>query len=91
MTACIAYVKRQILLVKPQTILCIGRIASQAMLGTTDGIGKLRGKFYNYDGIPLLVTYHPAGVLRNPEYRRPVWDDLQRLAKFLNIPIPSRG
>lgn len=91
MAACIAYIKRQILLVKPQTILCIGRIAAHAMLDTTDGIGKLRGRFYQYDSIPLLVTYHPAGVLRNPEYRRPVWDDMQKLARFLNIPIPGRN
>jgi DNA polymerase len=91
MAACIAYVKRQILLVKPQTLLCIGRIAAHAMLDTTDGVGKLRGRFFKYDSIPLLVTYHPAGVLRNPEYRRPVWDDMQKLARFLNIPIPGRS
>lgn len=91
MAACIAYVKRQILLVKPQVILCIGRIAAHAMLDTTDGVGKLRGRFFQYDSIPLLVTYHPAGVLRNPEYRRPVWDDMQKLARFLNQPIPGRG
>jgi len=77
--ACIGYLKEQIEIIRPATILAVGRIASGILIGSTGGIGSLRGKTYSYQGIPLVPTYHPAAVLRNPELRKPVWDDLQRL------------
>ena len=59
--------------------------ASQVLTGKSDGIGRLRGKTYNYQGIALIPTYHPSGVLRNPdEYRKPVWEDLKRVSTFLD-------
>ncbi len=77
--ACIPYLKEQIACVRPKTILCVGRIASQILLDTETAMGRLRGTAYQFEGIPLVVTYHPSAVLRNPEYRRPVWDDLKLL------------
>ena len=91
-TACLPYLRRQITLVGPETILCVGRIAAHILLEREDGVGKLRGSFFRFEGIPLLVTYHPSAVLRNPGLRAPVWKDLQQLASFLHIDLPrTRG
>lgn len=89
--ACLPFVQRQIQLAKPEAILLLGGVASKTLLQTTKGVGALRGRFYRYDGIPVLVTYHPAGVLRNPNWRRPVWEDLKKMASYLGIPIPGRS
>ncbi len=89
--SCLPFVKRQIRLVKPELILLIGGVASKALLETDEGVGKLRGTFYRYEGVPVLVTYHPSGVLRNPDLRRPVWDDMKKVAAFLNLPLPGRS
>lgn len=85
MAACLPFLERQIALIKPGLILSVGRISSQILTGKSDGIGMLRGKTYDYKGINLIPTYHPSGVLRNPdEYRKPVWEDLKRVKDFLN-------
>ncbi len=82
---CIPYLTRQLELIKPQSILCLGRVSSQILLKTEEGIGRLRGKIYSYQDIPLVVTYHPSAVLRYPEkYRRPVWEDLKLLKSIFN-------
>lgn len=81
--ACRPYLDRQIEVIRPKAILAVGRIASQQLLGTETGIGRLRGGNYSYKGIPLIVTYHPSGVLRNPSLRQAVWDDLKRLRALL--------
>jgi len=81
--ACLPYLRDQIALIRPQTILTVGRIASGVMIGSDTGIGKLRGRTYYYDGIPLVPTYHPSGVLRNPDLKRPVWEDLKRLRALI--------
>ncbi|MBL7006178.1 MAG: uracil-DNA glycosylase [Spirochaetia bacterium] len=82
--ACLPYLKRQIQIIKPRTILCVGRIAAQILTGDSAGIGRLRTSQYTYEGIPMIVTYHPSAVLRNPEeYRKPVWEDLQKLLKLI--------
>ncbi len=82
---CIPYLVRQLELIKPQSILCLGRVSSQILLKTEEGIGKLRGKIYSYENIPLVVTYHPSAVLRYPEkYRRPVWEDLKLLKSIFD-------
>lgn len=82
--ACLPYLKRQIQIIKPKTILCVGRIAAQILTGDPAGIGRLRTKQYKFEGIPMVVTYHPSAVLRNPQdYRKPVWEDLQQLLKLI--------
>ena len=86
--ACMPYLLRQIQLVKPQLILLLGRTAAQTLLNTEQGVGALRGRYHRWQGIPVVVTYHPAAVLRNTaELRRPVWEDLKRVAAYLGIEL----
>lgn len=75
--ACEGFLKRQVALVRPQIILAVGRIAAQNLLKTTAPIGKLRGVIHDYEQIPLVVTYHPAYLLRAPLEKRKAWDDLR--------------
>lgn len=77
--ACIPVLMKQIEIIQPQYICCLGRISAQTLLGTSDTLGKLRGKIHNYNGIKLVVTYHPSALLRNPLWKRPAWEDLQLL------------
>lgn len=78
---CEPFLKEQVALVQPKIILAVGRIAAQNLLKTDTPIGKLRGRRFEYgDGIPLVVTYHPAYLLRSPTEKRKAWDDL-RFAK----------
>ena len=85
-SACFAYLRQQIQLIRPQSILCLGRPASTLMTGQTDSsMGALRGRFFFFDGIPMMCTYHPAAVLRDLSLKRPVWDDLKKLARYLGL------
>lgn len=81
--ACQPYLARQLALVRPRVILALGRIASQALLRTTRGIGTLRGTVHDYEGIPMIVTYHPAATLRNAEWKRPLWEDMKLAHRLL--------
>jgi uracil-DNA glycosylase len=74
---CLPYLRRQIALVDPEAILCVGRIAAQRLLDTDTPIGKLRGRVHELDGRPVVVTYHPAYLLRSPGEKRKSWDDLK--------------
>lgn len=87
--ACSAYLDRQIALLQPRAILSAGRVSTQALLGTTEGIGRLRGRFIDYRGIPLLPTYHPSAILRDESLKRPAWEDLKLLRDFLSEPEGS--
>jgi uracil-DNA glycosylase family 4 len=80
--ACSPYLVRQIQLVKPKVILALGTFAAQTLLETKTPIGKLRGAVHRYYGIPLIVTYHPAALLRNPAWKRPTWEDV-KLARHI--------
>ena len=80
--ACIPYLHRQIEIVQPKVILTLGSTAGEAMLGVRKSLGELRGKVHTYNGIPLVVTYHPAALLRNPNWKKPTWDDV-RIARQL--------
>jgi len=77
MEQCFPYLKEQIALVKPKILCSLGRISAQALLQTTAPLGKLRGQWHSYQGIPLRVTYHPAALLRNPSFKRGCWEDMQ--------------
>jgi uracil-DNA glycosylase family 4 len=74
--ACRDYLQRQIALVQPKIILAVGKIAAQNLLGSDDPVGKMREKVHDYHGIPLIVTYHPAYLLRSPSQKRKSWNDL---------------
>ncbi len=79
---CEPYLWKQLELIKPKLILCAGRIAGQSLLKTNASLAQLRGKFHDYRGIPLMVTYHPAALLRNPNWKRPCWEDVQQFRKM---------
>jgi DNA polymerase len=82
--ACSPYLVRQIELVKPKVILALGTFAAQTLLATKLSIGKLRGQLHRYHGVPLIVTYHPAALLRNPGWKRPTWEDVQLARRVLD-------
>ncbi len=74
---CEPYLIRQIELVKPVVICTLGRFAAQTLLKTTDSMGRLHGRVFDYYGVKLVPTYHPAALLRNAQWKRPTWDDLK--------------
>jgi DNA polymerase len=80
--ACRHFLERQIGLVQPKILLAVGKIAAQNLLGSDDPVGRMREKVHNFNGIPLIVTYHPAYLLRSPSQKRKSWSDL-RLASRL--------
>jgi uracil-DNA glycosylase len=80
--ACMPYLHRQLEIIKPKVILALGGTAGEALLGVRKSLGELRGKVHTYNGIPLIVTYHPAALLRNPHWKKPTWDDV-RIARQL--------
>jgi uracil-DNA glycosylase family 4 len=82
--ACEPYLRRQLELIRPRVILALGRFAAQSLLQTTTPIGKLRGQIHRYHGIPLIVTYHPAALLRNESWKRPTWEDVQLARRILD-------
>jgi uracil-DNA glycosylase family 4 len=79
METCLPYLQEQIRLIGPRIICALGRIAAQALLNTTTPIGKLRKHWHAYQGIPFLVTYHPAALLRFQSYKKECWEDVQLL------------
>jgi len=76
---CEPYLKRQLDIIQPRIICCLGRIAAQTLLGSDLSLGKLRRSVHFYQGIPVMATYHPAALLRNPDWKRDTWNDVQRL------------
>jgi uracil-DNA glycosylase family 4 len=82
--ACSPFLERQLELIAPQAMLAVGTFAAQALTGLTRPLGKLRGTVHAYRGVPLVVTYHPAALLRNAGWTRAVWDDLQLLRRVMD-------
>jgi uracil-DNA glycosylase family 4 len=78
---CEPYLLEQIRIIQPKIICALGRIAAQSLLKTKQALGQLRGKIHAYNGIRFLVTYHPAALLRYPQYKRATWDDVRLLRK----------
>jgi DNA polymerase len=78
---CAPYLERQLDALKPRVICCLGKFAAELLVGVKGTIASMRGRVYAYRGSKLIVTYHPAACLRNPGYKRPVWDDMQLLAR----------
>jgi uracil-DNA glycosylase len=78
---CEPYLWKQLELLKPKMILCLGRTAAKSLLKTNEALAALRGKFFDYRGIQLMVTYHPAALLRNPHWKQPTWEDVQLFRK----------
>jgi len=82
---CEPYLFKQLKIINPSFILCVGTFAAQTLLKTKEPLGKLRGKFFDYTvegkSIKTLITYHPAALLRNPNWKRPTWEDVQLFKK----------
>ncbi|MFH2011158.1 MAG: uracil-DNA glycosylase [Pseudomonadota bacterium] len=84
--ACEPFLAKQIKVIKPEIICALGTFAAQTLLKTNEKISKLRGRFHTYQGIKLIPTYHPAFLLRNPSFKRSVWEDMQMIQKeYLSI------
>lgn len=82
---CEPHLYKQLELIKPKLILALGTFAAQTLLKSKDPLGKLRGKFHTYNGIKMMVTYHPAALLRNPNWKRPTWEDVQLFRKEFDL------
>jgi len=87
---CRGYLERQLDLIQPEFLCCLGTVAAQAILQTTQSIGKLRGRFHEYQGVRVLCTYHPSYLLRNPAAKRDVWEDMKVLMREMGIEIPQK-
>lgn len=88
MDACLPYLDKQIELIKPKLILCLGKTAAQGLLKRNDSLGKMRGETHRYGDATVVVTYHPAALLRNPEWKRGCWEDVKKLRKLYDD-LPS--
>jgi len=80
---CEPFLKKQLAAIKPQIIVALGRFAAQTLLQTKVPVGKLRGNWHEYQGIPLMPTFHPAYLLRNPAGKREVWEDMKQVMSKL--------
>ena len=89
--ACLPYLRAQIGLVRPQVICSLGRHAAHALLGRKDSLSGLRGRFFEYQGTPLMPTFHPSYLLRTPAEKPLAWKDLQQIMARLGLPQPARA
>ncbi|HEX2879221.1 MAG TPA: uracil-DNA glycosylase family protein [Polyangiaceae bacterium] len=92
MSACVPYLHEQLELINPQVIVALGATAVQGLLGSSEGITRMRGKWKLYRGkVPVMPTFHPAYLLRQPEAKREVWADLQAVLQSMGRSIPARS
>ena len=93
--ACLPFLKRQISIIRPEVIVTLGRVAAANLLATTLPMGKLRGLQLSYEGIPVVATWHPAYLLRNPSAKAGTWDDIKRVNRLLGLaevpPTPDQS
>lgn len=82
MESCMPYLQKQIELIRPKLILCLGLVAAGALLKKKDSLGKMRGKIFEFDHTKVMVTYHPAALLRNPNFKRDCWEDVKAFRKL---------
>lgn len=84
--ACLPFLKRQVELLAPKVIVALGRVAAHNLLGRTEAMRDLRGRDLDYCGIPVVVTWHPAFLLRDPSHKRETWEDIKRVNRLLGRP-----
>ena len=89
--SCEPFLKGQLAAVKPEAIVTLGKFAAQALLREQTPITRLRGQWREYEGIPVMPTFHPAYLLRSPGEKGKVWEDLKQVMKKLDIPLPKGG
>jgi len=90
MEACLPYLSEQLTLIAPRVIVALGATAVQGLLGTTEGITRMRGNWKSYRQIDVMPTFHPAYLLRNPAAKREVWEDLQAVLRRIDRSVPVR-
>ncbi|GEM_PF-380208 len=88
---CKCFLEKQLALVNPNIIFCLGGFAAQSLLGSKVPVSKMRGNFYQWKGIPTLCTYHPMSIIRNPEKKKDMWEDFKILMAHLGRPIALRS
>jgi DNA polymerase len=91
MASCGGYLVSQLGAVRPRVIVALGKTAASYLLSTSDSMSRLRGAWHEWQGIPLLATWHPAYLLRNPAAKRDTWDDMKMVLKRLDRGVPQRG
>lgn len=82
--ACFSFLEAQIHILKPKMILCMGKIAIEKLMNQNIAITQAHGEFFDYNGIPVMPTYHPSALLRNEELKRPAWEDLKKFKRRLD-------
>jgi uracil-DNA glycosylase family 4 len=87
---CMPYLLRQIDMIQPKIILALGRIAAHHLLRTSTSLTRLRGSVHDFEGISVIVTFHPAALLRNPHWKKPVWEDVQMLRKLYDEKVGEK-
>jgi DNA polymerase len=88
---CSPFLMRQIEVVKPKVIVALGAVAAKTLLAVNAPMSELRGRWYDFRGTKLAVTYHPAFLLRDPRQKKEAWKDLQMAMKELGWPVPARS
>jgi DNA polymerase len=84
---CRGYLDRQLAIIRPEYICCLGTTAAQTLLETDESIGRMRGKFQSYRGIPVMCTYHPSYLLRTPAAKKTVWEDMKLLMRKMGVEL----
>ena len=87
METCMPYLKKQCELIKPKLILCLGLTAAKGLLKKRESLGELRKSIFEYEGAKVIVTYHPAALLRNPHWKKDCWEDLKKFRKLFEEPL----
>jgi len=85
--ACLPYLIEQIEIIQPQILLLLGKVAGNTILNNKMSLGKMRQRIFSFMGIPTYVSYHPSALLRNPQWKRPAWEDLQKVRdRYRSLP-----
>jgi uracil-DNA glycosylase len=88
---CRGFLDRQLAQIRPEFLCCLGSVAAQSLLETTESIGRMRGRFFQYGATQVMCTYHPAYLLRNPAAKKDVWEDMQMLMARMGIEVTAEG
>jgi uracil-DNA glycosylase len=89
MENCRPFFAKQLEVLQPEYIVCLGVVPMKALFPQAKSVGKMRSQFHTYEGKKVVVTYHPAYLLRNPDSKRQVWDDMKMLLADMGLPIPN--
>ena len=88
--ACAAFMLRQVKAINPEAVVALGKFAAQTLLQSKEIISRLRGRFHDYHGIPLMPTFHPSALLRDPAKKREVWEDMQQVMRLVGKEAPQK-